>query len=293
LREEDIHKVEAVLSDEHRAVWDAADTLQRHRLTLAYGLSYGVEGVAARTGLTASAPPDDVHLMFRGIEETGGAYYYADLVLEWIARAGQTLQPEGHVLDFSCSSGRVVRVLQAALPGVRWHGCDPNAGAIAWARENISNVDFFQADLSPPLKFERASLDAAFAISVWSHYSPTAAIRWLEEMHRVVRPGGHLILTTHGLQSCVWLGEPPDRGLEAQLGEDWIVQTAARLQSDGHCFWDVFGSRGDMGVVADDWGLAFFTPEWLLANVTPDWSVSIYRIGRAAGNQDVFALRRT
>jgi hypothetical protein len=54
----------------------------------------------------------------------------------------------------------------------------------------------------------------------------------------------------------------------------------------------VFGDRGDDGVVASDWGLAFFTPEWLMERVTPAWAVTHYRIGRADGNQDAFALRR-
>ena len=184
-------------------------------------------------------------------------------------------------------------MLAATLPHVHWHGCDPNSGAVAWASENIPGVDFFCSELSPPLPFEARSLDAAFAISVWSHYSAPAALRWLNEMHRIIRPGGHVILTTHGLQSCVWFSQVRDPGYEARLGREWIVNTAERLERDGHCFWSIFGPVGDEGVVADDWGLAFFTPEWLIEHATPAWSVTMYRIGRASGNQDVYALKRS
>ncbi len=69
-------------------------------------------------------------------------------------------------------------------------------------------------------------------------------------------------------------------------------ETASRLQSEGHCFWDVFGERGDWGVVDPEWGLAFFTPEWLLENLTPGWAVRNYRVGGAHGNQDVYVLER-
>jgi hypothetical protein len=111
----------------------------------------------------------------------------------------------------------------------------------------------------------------------------------------VIRPRGHLLLTTHGLNSCAWFGQNPAASIdiEAKLGPAWIAQTVRRLELDGHCFWDVFGSTGDWGVVDSDWGLSFFTPEWLLANITPTWSVHVYRIGRAQGNQDVYLLERT
>jgi SAM-dependent methyltransferase len=205
---------------------------------------------------------------------------------------GQVLSASDHVLDFSCSSGRVVRALAATRPEVAWHGCDPNAGAISWARQNLAEIDFFVSDTSPPLRFAEGFFSAVFAISVWSHFNAPAALRWFEEMHRVIRPGGHLIFSTHGLQSCAWFSHWRDRSIESRLGLSWIRDTSERLSQDGHCFWSVFGPDGDMGVVAEDWGLAFFTPEWLMESVTPEWAVSMYRLGRADGNQDVYALQR-
>jgi hypothetical protein len=99
-------------------------------------------------------------------------------------------------------------------------------------------------------------------------------------------------MTTHGLHSCGWFTQYRDPAIEAKLGGSWITDTVARLQHQGHCFWDVFGKRGDWGVVDSDWGLAFFTPEWLLEHVTPAWTVGEYRIGRALGNQDLYVLER-
>jgi SAM-dependent methyltransferase len=288
-----LDEIEQRLSGEHRLRWDHTSAPGRKRLALAFGLYYDVPGVAEMTGLVPAVPPEGVHLMGRGmVEETGGAYYYADIVFEFLRGSDQKLGPASQVLDFSCSSGRVVRAMQAAYPGVGWYGCDPNVGAIEWAQHSIPGVNFFVSRTSPPLPFQTGSLDAVCAISVWSHYSASAALLWMAEMHRVIRPGGHLILTTHGLQACVWFSVYRDLAIEARLGSHWITDTVERLQRDGHCFWEVFGPKGDYGVIADDWGLSFFTPEWLLANVTPGWSLTMYRTGRAGGNQDVFALRR-
>jgi SAM-dependent methyltransferase len=290
----DVEEIESRLSDEHRATYDHAGALGRKRLALAYGLHYGAGNVERRTGLTAAMPPEGVHFMGRGmlVEQTGGAYYYADLVLEWLSAGGQTLAANNAVLDFSCSSGRVLRPLAAARGDVNWHGCDPNTGAIAWADKSLPGMSFFVSDTSPPLPFDDGALDAVYAISVWSHFSASAALRWFEEMHRVIRPGGHLIFTTHGLQSTVWFSVFRDPYIEQRLGDRWVVDSAERLERDGHCFWSVFGEQGDEGVVASDWGLAFFTPEWLMERVTPAWTITQYRIGRADGNQDAFALRR-
>jgi SAM-dependent methyltransferase len=274
--------------------WEQATPDQRKHLTLAYGLRYDLPGVAESTGLTAAAPPATVHSMTRGwVSEIGGSYYFADLVLEALDAIGAPLSDGVHALDFSCSSGRVVRALAAALPDVQWHGCDPNRGAIAWATENLPAIDFFVSSTRPPLPFDDGFLALAFAISVWSHYSADAALRWLDEMHRVVRPGGHVVLTTHGLHACTWFARNPDPLIDARLRTGWIDRTRSRLEQDGHCFWQVFGKQGDWGVVDSDWGLAFFTPEWLLANITPAWSVRSYRIGRAHDNQDVYLLERT
>jgi SAM-dependent methyltransferase len=293
LTADDVAMIEASLDRKEKLRWAEASPLHRKRLALAFGLHHGVPGVAERTGLTAAMPPEGVHLMGRGlIDQIGGSYYFADFVLEFLESVGRPLESGAHVLDYSCSSGRVIRALAAARPDVRCHGCDPNDGAITWARQAIPGVNFFTADTSPPLGFERGYFDVVFAISVWSHYSAAAALRWLEEMHRVIKPGGHLILTTHGVHSSVWFSYYRDPAIEMRLGPQWTVATAYRLQQDGHAFWDVFGPEGDYGVIDSDWGLAFFTPEWLAEHVTPDWALVKYRIGRADGNQDAFALQR-
>ncbi|HWF26677.1 MAG TPA: class I SAM-dependent methyltransferase, partial [Solirubrobacteraceae bacterium] len=256
LTDEQLREVEARLLDAHRGMWEFANAEQKKRLALALALSYCGPEVSARTGLRPDVPPDDVHAMNRDDPtQTGGSYEYADLVLESLERIGSPLAPDSHGLDFSCSSGRVVRPLAAALPDVHWHGCDPNAGAIGWAGEHILEVDFFVSETSPPLPFDDGSLDLVFAISVWSHYSEVAALRWLTEMRRVIRPGGHLMLTTHGLQSCVWFSQNRDPWIEARLGGHWIAHTAHQLERAGHCFWDVFGDSGDWGVRDKDWGL--------------------------------------
>jgi len=290
---DDVAAVEAQLRDEHRGIWEYASEDQRQRLALGLGLAYGIETIAEHTGLRPVMPPNEVHSMAHGwITDTGGSYYLADMVFEGLAASGDPLAAGAHALDFSCSSGRVVRPLAAARDDVHWHGCDPNAEAIRWAAGAVPGIDFFLTPPAPPLHFDAGHFDLIFAISVWSHYNAVAALRWIEECHRLLRPGGKLLFTTHGLQACVFFTQVPDPAIEAKLGPDWITRTRDRLERDGHCFWNVFGEDGDWGVVDPEWGLAFFTPEWLLEHVTPAWSLRSYRVGRAYANQDVYLLER-
>ena len=165
-----------------------------------------------------------------------------------------------NALDFGCSSGRVVRVLAAAYPDIKWQGCDPNAPAITWANEHLPGIDFFVSGDAPPLPLPDAALDLAYAISIWSHFAPELGLRWFQEMHRIIRPGGHLVCTTHGLTSVAHyaLGEmrSPEQSLE-------IRDT---LYRNGAWYAPEFGEEGDWGVVNPDWGTAFLTPEWMLTS---------------------------
>ncbi len=158
-------------------------------------------------------------------------------------------------------------MLAAAYPQVRWHGCDPNAPAIAWAGENLPGIEFFVNGNAPPLPLADASLDAAYAISIWSHFEPTLGLRWFEEMRRVIRPGGHLVCTTHGLNSVAHYADVKLR-TAAQLSA-----IAKALYHRGWWYAQEFGEEGDWGVVNPDWGTTFLSAEWMLAQLCPRWRV--------------------
>jgi SAM-dependent methyltransferase len=234
----------------------------------------------------APLPPEGVHAMTRGAEHVVGGLRHADLVAAALQAAGGDIAGVDIGLDFGCSSGRVVRALAGANPDVTWRACDPNPGAIAWASEHLRGIDFFVAPLDPPLPLDDRALDLVVAISIWSHYGPTAATLWLEEMHRIVKPGGHLVLTVHGAHSLALFAR------EGLRDDDLLARAAAGLNAEGHFFHDEFGDAGDEGLVHPEWGLAFLTLEWLAVKATPNWSIAYFAPGAADGNQDVVVLRR-
>ena len=258
------------------AYWTQADDVMRGYLTLNFGVHYEIPSIVSKTGLATAMPPDDVHAMARGPLAAGGDPFTADIVLGALERAGLGLDEDGSALDFGSSSGRVVRMLAAARRDVTWYGCDPNQGAIAWAAEHLEGVEFFVNEQEPPLPLETGSLDLVYAISIWSHFDADAALRWFDEMHRLLRPGGALVFTTHGVTS---IGRQMAGG--SMTRDRRRARARRRLHRRGFWFARAFGEDGDHGVVSPVWGMAYATPEWLLARLLPQLDRAALRAGPA------------
>jgi SAM-dependent methyltransferase len=289
LEPDDVAEVERAMSSDATALAlyeQAASPYLRQFLVLCYGLWFGVPEVAKKTGLSPAQPPDDVHAMARGPLAAAGGLYEADLVVNALASAGVDVADISRALDFGCSSARVVRVLAAAYPGTVWLGCDPNGPAISWAIANLPGIEFFVNGDHPPLQIADGALDLAYAVSIWSHFEPALGLRWFEDMRRVIRPGGHLVCTTHGFTSVAFYATQELRTAEQsqQILDDLY----------GHGWWYAaeFGEEGDWGVVNPDWGTAFLSPEWVLAQLSPSWRILEFAPGANHENQDVYVLER-
>ncbi len=120
---------------------------------------------------------------------------------EWIVeKARPFLKVENiDVLDWGCGPGRVIRHMPAVLGnGNRYYGSDYNEAYIRWCAENLAGIDFRRNELMPPLPFGDASMDLVYSVSIFTHLSEAAHRAWITDLHRVLRPGGLLLTTTHG-----------------------------------------------------------------------------------------------
>ena len=117
------------------------------------------------------------------------------------------------VLDFGCGCGRTLRWLIERYPGVRWHGVDVDAEAIAWCQANIPAASFICGSPLPPLPFADASLDMIYAISVFTHLNEDFQRAWIAELERVLTPGGMLLLSVYS--EHVWREQPEAATVEA------------------------------------------------------------------------------
>jgi SAM-dependent methyltransferase len=110
-----------------------------------------------------------------------------------------SLDTGSRVLDFGCGCGRVLVYFQDAVR-CNMIGSDIDGEAIAWCKENLSDFGaFIRNDAEPSLPLAESSLDFVYSISVFTHLPEKMQFRWLKELHRVVKPGGLLLLTTRGV----------------------------------------------------------------------------------------------
>jgi ubiquinone/menaquinone biosynthesis C-methylase UbiE len=101
------------------------------------------------------------------------------------------------VLDFGCGVGRVMRNWHKT-PGPNWHGTDYNPELINWCRNNLKFAEFRINELGGQLPYEAESFDFIYVFSVFTHLNEPLQFFWINELSRVLKPGGYLYFTTHG-----------------------------------------------------------------------------------------------
>jgi SAM-dependent methyltransferase len=110
-------------------------------------------------------------------------------------QAGKPLK----VLEWGCGPARVLQHLQPPS-GQKWElfGSDYNPRTIEWCQANYRNIEFHNNNLGPPLNIESEKFDVIYCISVFTHLSEELHYQWIQEMLRLLKPGGLFISTFHG-----------------------------------------------------------------------------------------------
>jgi SAM-dependent methyltransferase len=125
---------------------------------------------------------------------------------DWFLRGGRAgydaiaahapLGDVSSILDFGCGCGRVTRYFHDFAGDVA--GSDVSRPAVEWCRTNLRFARFEVNGLAPPLAFDGERFDLVYALSVFTHLTADLQLAWRDELRRVLRPGGRLLLTTHG-----------------------------------------------------------------------------------------------
>jgi SAM-dependent methyltransferase len=174
------------------------------------------------------------------------------------------------IVEWGCGPGRVIRHLAEQFPDVRIIGTDYNNNTINWCKANIANVLFIGNDLNPPLMIEANSVDALYAISVFTHLSEQICIRWINELKRILKPGGILLVWTNG---------------------DYISNFLLREELAAY--------RNSTFVLRDKYEegkkmfLSFHPPKWVRETLLSDFEIiKHYSGGFSAQEQDVWICRK-
>jgi ubiquinone/menaquinone biosynthesis C-methylase UbiE len=97
----------------------------------------------------------------------------------------------GAILDVGCGTGRLLRRAGMRWPQARLIGVDPAEGMVAIARR-LTPVATFEVGPAEALPLADASVDLALSTMSFHHWQSHTA--GLQEVARVLRPGGHFVL---------------------------------------------------------------------------------------------------
>ena len=156
-------------------------------------------------------------------------------------------QPVESLLDVGCNVGGWLSDCSRLYPSARLAGVEINQSALAAAKRNVPTAQLHHAG-AESLPFADATFDYVTCVEVLEHLPAELRPAAFREMHRVLRPGGRLILTV------------PHAGLFT-----WLDSNNVRLRLPTLYRWLVRKGRRDAGYAEDsrqvEWHHHFTVPE--------------------------------
>jgi cyclopropane fatty-acyl-phospholipid synthase-like methyltransferase len=116
-----------------------------------------------------------------------------------LLKSGHELESFNRILDFGCGCGRTLLQMKGLAQNARIDAADIDVDAIDWCRQHLDFANFTLSRERPPIDYEAQTFDFIYAISVFTHLNEDYQFLWLEELQRITKPGGILLLTVNGL----------------------------------------------------------------------------------------------
>jgi SAM-dependent methyltransferase len=114
-------------------------------------------------------------------------------IVEAAKQIGVSLNEGKRVFEFGCGCGRLARHFLHA--GADYSGSDVDSELVKWSNSNLRDGAFTTNAYRPPLLHDDNSFDLCFAISVFTHIPVNEQRGWIDELCRITRPGGGVILS--------------------------------------------------------------------------------------------------
>ena len=117
------------------------------------------------------------------------------------------------------------------MHGPELFGVDYNPYFVKWCKLNLQFATFERSSLAGRLPFANQTFDFIYAISVFTHFDEEHERFWVDELSRVLTPGGALLLTLHGKPFAKKLA--PDQRSSFEAGK--MVVARSHLVGTNSC----------------------------------------------------------
>ncbi|MBN8563181.1 MAG: class I SAM-dependent methyltransferase [Leptolyngbya sp. UWPOB_LEPTO1] len=175
------------------------------------------------------------------------------------------IRPESlSLLDVGCNVGAFLKTCQQAMPRLKLAGVEINETALAIAQRQLPGIDLHHTS-AEDLPFAAESFDCITCLEVLEHIPAQSRVISLQEIRRVLRQDGQLILSTPHQGWFAWMDSNNIRYRLPTLYR-WVVQRGLRDS--------VYECRG----CQVEWH-EHFTLEELIAIAGSGWKVITVRRG--------------
>ena len=177
-----------------------------------------------RPAAAASGAPTDFDAIAGDYDASLPPHVVAHYLTKRLAFIRRHTRP-GPALDLGCGTGLLAERVAAAGYGVT--GLDPSRGMLHQLRRRRPDLAAVVGD-GTTLPFADGAFTLTYCVAVMHHVAePDAVRRTLEEMVRVTRPGGHVLVWDHNPRNPYWpllmRRVPQDTGAERLIPEEEIL----------------------------------------------------------------------
>lgn len=204
----------------------------------------------------------------------------ADAICSAVSRQGGHLTQMERILDWGCGPGKVLQAiywnhLESKVNPPVLYGCDISDQAVSWARRHIPFARFAHTSSLPPLPFEDSFFDLIYGISVFTHLDAEHELVWLNELSRIIKSDGLVIVTVRA-DHAGWL--------------DPKTEEYQKLQQEGIIFRPPLKGFRKEGL-PDCYGNTYHTKAYVLKTYAQHFEVLEY-VNEGIRKQDLLVLKR-
>jgi SAM-dependent methyltransferase len=192
--------------------------------------------VLYRSDFDASLPEPPVDLRYRVTNSRCpvSAFWLDGLstfthFVKWVRKRGD-LKRIKRWLDWGCGCGRHTGFLVKYLKDIEIYGSDIDQEAVEWCVQHFPGGRFAVLDPFPPTRYPDQTFDVITGCSIFTHLRREVQLDWLQEMRRILIPGGLFLTSLHGTSLAQLLFTAPT---QLELEQNGILDNMLDQSLDG------------------------------------------------------------